>query len=77
MTDTLETLLAKQAITETLYRYCYAMDWRSRARRPRLASGGMAHYGETIFEGTAEGCLQQVFGQHRQTRAPRTSSRTS
>ena len=26
MVDTLETLVAKQAITEVLHRYCYAMD---------------------------------------------------
>jgi hypothetical protein len=66
MADTLETLIAKQAITETLHRYCYAMDRID----PELGAqiwhpDGMAYYGPTIFEGTAAGFLEQVFALHR------------
>ena len=66
MGDTLDTLIAKQAITETLHRYCYAVD------RPDPTLGakiwhpdGMAHYGPKIFEGTAADYLKQVFELHR------------
>ena len=70
MTDTLETLVAKQAITEVLHRYCYAMDRID----PELGAqiwhaDGMAHYGPSIFEGSAEDYLKQVFEQHAKTDA--------
>jgi hypothetical protein len=68
MTDTLETLIARQEITDVLHRYCYAMDRID----PDLGAeiwhaDGMAHYGASIFEGTAKDYLEQVFAQHRQT----------
>jgi hypothetical protein len=66
MTDTLETLIAKQAITETLHRYCYAMDRID----PDLGSqiwhpDGKADYGPTIFEGAASDFLERTFALHR------------
>ena len=69
MADTLETLIAKQAITETLHRYCYAMDRSD----PELGAqiwhpDGMAHYGPTIFEGPAAKYLEHVFELHRLTK---------
>src|SRR5215510_760085 len=69
MADTLETLIAKQAITETLHRYCYAMDRID----PVLGSqvwhpDGMAHYGETIFEGTGADFVEQTLEIHRATK---------
>jgi hypothetical protein len=69
MADTLETLIAKQAITETLHRYCYAMDRMD----PELGAqiwhpDGMAHYGPTIFEGRAADYLKRVFELHRLTK---------
>lgn len=65
MTDRLETLIAKQAITEVLYRYCYAMDRIDPALGSQIwHPGGVAHYGPSIFEGTAEDYLKQVFEQH-------------
>jgi SnoaL-like domain len=69
MTDSLETIVAKQAITDVLYRYCYAVDRID----PDLGAqiwhpGGLAHY-EGIFEGTAEDYLNFVFESHRKTDA--------
>ena len=65
MADSLETLLAKQEITEVLYRYCYAMDRIDPVLGAQIwHPGGLAHCGENIFEGTAEGYLEQVFEQH-------------
>ena len=66
MADTLETLIAKQAITETLHRYCYAMDRNS----PELGEqvwhpDGTAHYGPAIFEGSAADYLKQTFELHK------------
>ena len=76
MADTLETLIAKQAITETLHRYCYAMDRID----PELGNqiwhpGGQAHYGATIFDGAAPDFLAQTFELHR--RAQGTSHQLS
>jgi len=69
MADTLETLIAKQAITETLHRYCYAMDRID----PELGAqiwhpDGMAHYGPTIFDGPAADFLKRAFELHRLTK---------
>jgi hypothetical protein len=65
MADLVELLSAKQAITDVLYRYCYAVDRRD----PELGAqiwhpGGLAHYGNDIFDGTAEDYIEQVFEQH-------------
>lgn len=64
MTDELDTLIAKQAITEVLYRYCHAVDRID----PELAAqvwheDGLAHY-DGIFEGTAAGFFDFVFEAH-------------
>ena len=70
MTDTLETLVAKQAITEVLHRYCYAMDRIDPEFGAQIRhADGMAHYGPSIFEGSAEDYLKQVFEQHAKTDA--------
>lgn len=76
MADTLETLIAKQAIAETLHRYCHAMDRID----PELGSqvwhpGGQAHYGPNIFDGAASDFLKQTFELHR--RAQGTSHQLS
>jgi SnoaL-like domain len=65
VTEELGTLLAKQAITEVLYRYCHAVDRID----PELGAAiwhedGLAHY-EGIFEGTGAGFIDFVFEQHR------------
>ncbi len=61
----LDSWVAKQAITEVLYRYCHAVD----RINPKLAAeiwheDGLAHY-DGIFEGTGAGFLDFVFEQHR------------
>jgi hypothetical protein len=65
MTDGLDTLLAKQAITEVLYRYCHAVDRID----PVLGSqiwheDGLALY-DGVFEGTGPGFIDFVFEVHR------------
>ena len=65
MSDGLETLLAKQAITETLYRYCHAVDRIDPDLGAQIWNeDGLAHYGE-IFEGTGAEFIDFVFDQHR------------
>ena len=64
MADLLDELLAKQAITETLYRYCHALDRMDRAMADTVwHPDGAAHY-EGIFEGTGAGFLDWVFPTH-------------
>jgi hypothetical protein len=65
MTDELDTMLAKQAITEVLYRYCHAVDRID----PDLGAmiwheDGLAHY-EGIFDGTGAEFIDFVFALHR------------
>jgi hypothetical protein len=65
MSTGLDSWVAKQAITEVLYRYCHAVDRID----PELAAeiwheDGLAHY-DGIFEGTAAGFIDFVFEQHR------------
>ncbi len=65
MSDTLETLIAKQAITEVLHRYCFAVDRMD----PELGAqiwhpDGLAHYGPDIFEGTGAGFIEWVYESH-------------
>jgi SnoaL-like domain len=68
--DTLETLIAKQAITEVLYRYCYSMDRIDpELGRQIWHPDGLAHYGEAIFDGPASEYLDQVFAAHRKADA--------
>lgn len=69
MANPLETLAAKQAITEVLYRYCHAVDridpdMGSKVWHP----DGLAHY-EGIFEGTGQGCMDFILESHRGTEA--------
>ena len=69
MPDLLETLLAKQAITEVLYRYCHAVDRID----PELGSeiwhaDGLARY-EGIFDGTGQDFMSFVLESHRQADA--------
>jgi hypothetical protein len=69
LSDSLESIAAKQAITEVLYRYCHAVDRID----PDLASGiwhadGVAHY-EGVFEGTGNGFMEFVFEQHKKADA--------
>jgi hypothetical protein len=65
MSDDLETLVAKQAITEVLYRYCYAVDRMDPDLGSRIwHQDGLAHY-EGIFEGTGAACIDSIFEQHK------------
>jgi hypothetical protein len=69
LSESVETLIDKQAITEVLYRYCHAVDRID----PELGSqiwhpDGLAHY-EGIFEGTGRGFIDFVFESHRQADA--------
>jgi ketosteroid isomerase-like protein len=64
LSDQLEILLAKQAITEVLYRYCHAVDRRDAKMAATIwHPDGVAHY-EGIFDGTGQEfmdwCLQSM-----------------
>jgi hypothetical protein len=64
VSDPLEELVAKQAITEVLHRYCHALDRNDRSAAGTVwHPGGTAQY-EGIFEGTGEGFLDWVFDVH-------------
>jgi len=62
--SSIEELLSKQAITETLYRYCRGLD---RMDKPMALSvwhpRGIADYGE-IFKGDGAGFIDWVWEQH-------------
>ena len=62
--DALAVLLAKQAITEQLHRYCHGLDRFDRAMASIWHPGGTASYGPDIFEGTGEGFLDWVWPVH-------------
>jgi hypothetical protein len=65
MSDGLDTLLAKQAITEVLYRYCHAVDRIDPALGSQIwHEDGLALY-DDIFEGTGTGFIDFVFEIHR------------
>lgn len=69
MSDVQEMLVAKQAITEVLYRYCHAVD----RINPDLGSriwhpDGLAHY-DGVFDGTGTGFMEFVLDSHRKTEA--------
>jgi hypothetical protein len=64
MPGSLETLQAKQAITEVLHRYCHAVDRIDHDMGSTIwHPGGLAHY-EGIFEGTGQDfmawCLESM-----------------
>jgi hypothetical protein len=61
--DPIEELLAKQAITEQLHRYCHGLDRFDREQADIWHPGGTASY-EGIFEGTGEGFLDWVWPVH-------------
>jgi len=61
--DALEELVAKQAITEALHRYCHGLDRFDRAQADIWHPGGAASY-EGIFEGTGAGFLDWVWPVH-------------
>jgi hypothetical protein len=63
MADTLEVLLAKQAITEKLFSYCHGLDKFDRALANIWHDGGTANY-EGIFDGTGDGFLDWVWPVH-------------
>src|SRR5947208_14505381 len=61
----LETLAAKQAITEVIYRYCRGLDRMDRALTLSVwHQGGTADYGEEMYVGTGEGFIDWVWKQH-------------
>jgi hypothetical protein len=69
MSDGLDTLLAKQAITEVLYRYCHAVDRIDPALGSQIwHEDGLACY-DDIFEGTGAGFIDYVFEIHRNCEA--------
>jgi hypothetical protein len=69
MSDGLDTLLAKQAITEVLHRYCQAVDRIDSDLGSQIwHENGLAHY-DGIFEGTGAGFIDFVFEQHRSCEA--------
>jgi SnoaL-like domain len=61
LSDSLETLLAKQEITEVLYRYCHAVDRMDADLGSKIwHPDGEAHY-EGIFEGTGRAFMDWCF----------------
>ena len=60
----LEELVAKQAITEQLHRYCHGLDRFDRGLADIWHEGGTASYGGGIFEGTGAGFLDWVWPVH-------------
>jgi hypothetical protein len=61
--DGLEELVAKQAITEQLHRYCHGLDRFDRQQADIWHPGGTASYAG-IFEGTGAGFLDWVWPVH-------------
>ena len=67
LSDLVEELAAKQAITEVLHRYCHAVDQIDAELGSRIwHPGGSAHY-EGVFEGTGEGFMEWVLESMRST----------
>ena len=61
----LAELVAKQAITEVLHRYCRALDRLDRPMADTLwHPDGTADYGPDIFQGTGQGFVDYVFATH-------------
>ena len=60
----LDVLVAKQAITEVLHRYCHSLDRNDREMASTIwHADGMAFY-ENIFDGTGEEFMDWVFQAH-------------
>lgn len=60
----IDDLVAKQAISEVVYRYCRALDRMDRALADTVwHAGGTADYGPT-YEGSASGLLDQMWVDH-------------
>lgn len=67
MDPSVAVLLAKQEITEQLYRYCRALDRFDKELALRVwHEGGTADYGADIFQGTGEGFVEWVWVIHEQ-----------
>ena len=65
LSDPIETLVVKQAITEVLHRYCYAVDRIDADLGAQIwHPDGMAYY-DGIFEGTGQDFMQWVLETHR------------
>ena len=63
--EALETLLAKQAISEVIYGYCRALDRMDKdAAYKTWHPDGTADYGEDIFRGTGWGFVDWVWTAH-------------
>ena len=63
--DTADALLAKQAITEVIYRYCRALDRMDREMALTIwHPDGTADYGPTMFQGTGAGFVEWVWQAH-------------
>jgi hypothetical protein len=61
----IRVLMDKQAITESLYRYCRAMDRQDHALASSLwHPGGTADYGEEVFVGTGQGFVDWSMVMH-------------
>jgi hypothetical protein len=65
MSDTLQELSDKQAITEVIYRYCRGLD-RMDAEMVRAVwhQGGTADYGADMFRGTGDEFVAWVWAAH-------------
>jgi hypothetical protein len=64
MADALQALVAKQEITEVLYRYCHAVDRNDRdSLRSVWHEDGRADYGQ-FFNGSADGFVDAVLEAH-------------
>jgi hypothetical protein len=67
--DSLETLVAKQAIAEVLFRYCQAVDRIDPAIWQTVwHDGAVAHY-EGMFDGPASELMDWIFEAHRGSEA--------
>ena len=62
--DALDVMVAKQAITEALHRYCHGLDRFDRGQAMIWHPGGTADYGADIFQGTGDGFLDWVWPVH-------------
>jgi hypothetical protein len=66
-TDPLSELLAKQAITEVIHRYCRGIDRMDRElTRSCWHVGGTADYGAHIHQGTGDSFVEWVWPVHEQ-----------
>ena len=65
MEPTVADLLAKQEITEQLYRYCRALDRFDKPMAMQVwHEDATADYGDDIFQGTGEGFVEWVWPVH-------------